>query len=168
MRDITGIEDVPAAPAPSYPALAIFLFAAILVIGTLIAIRVLTRRRRSPPLPADQWALRELDLIEAPVQPSPETIANFHTSLSRVIRGYLEQQFQLPASRQTTEEFFETLRYSAQLRADDLPLLHEFLNRCDLGKFARVLPSSQECQKTSAMARRFIEQTAAPTRPDTV
>src|SRR5262249_20238867 len=91
----------------------------------------------------------------------PGAAERYHTLLSDVVRGYLEKRFEVLASRQTTPEFLEAMRGSPQLTAPQQDLLREFLRRCDLAKFARANPSPEECRAAAAMARDFVEQTAA-------
>jgi hypothetical protein len=88
-------------------------------------------------------------------------VERYHTLLSGVVRRYLEARFRLPARRQTTAEFLEAMRRAPQLNAGQQELLRDFLERCDLGKFAPVTPSAEECRATAGMARRLIEQCTA-------
>jgi hypothetical protein len=123
----------------------------------------LTRRRSGPgkPLPPDRWALRELARVERTAPPAGPPEA-FHTLLSNVVRRYVAERFGLPAPRQTTAEFLESVRRSGKLSAEHQALLRDFLGRCDLSKFARVGGSPEECRETAALARAFVQQTAAP------
>ncbi len=117
-------------------------------------------RRNEPTLRADQWALRDLGQLPIPGAGSDFEVERFHTAISAIIRKYLMQRFQLPALEQTTVEFFEALRHSPLLKDDQQDTLREFLERCDLVKFARVRPAIQQCADTVAMAQHFVEQTA--------
>ncbi|HMF12209.1 MAG TPA: hypothetical protein VKE94_07880, partial [Gemmataceae bacterium] len=86
--------------------------------------------------------------------------------VSDTIRRYLELRFRLRAPRQTTAEFLEAMRQSPNLNADQRTLLRDFLERCDLAKFARAEYSVEECKATAAMARSFVDQTKpAPPPP---
>lgn len=161
LRGITGIEEVPAAPlAPRWPywlALSLVISTGLVVAGWKVARR--RGRAAAPPLPPDLWALAELDRLEAMKLPEAGAVERFHTLLSDVVRSYLERRFDMRAPRQTTIEFLETMRQSPQLTATQQELLRAFLSRCDLAKFARAMPSAEECGATAAMARRFVEQT---------
>ncbi len=94
-------------------------------------------------------------------------MARFHTELSDVVRRYLELRFQLRAPRQTTAEFLESMRDAPQLTGEQQALLRDLLERCDLAKFARAAAPPEECQAAAAMARTFVQQTAAPAKPAT-
>jgi len=120
------------------------------------------RRRKGPPaLLPDEWALRELDRLTLPSAASEGAVERFHTEISDVVRRYLELRFRLPALEQTTVEFFEAVRQSPHMNIPEQAILRDFLEHCDLVKFARARPEAPECQNMVAMARRFVEQTAS-------
>ena len=102
------------------------------------------------PLPPEQRALQELARLDASATADP---AAYHTALSDVVRRYLAERFGLPATRQTTAEFLETVRRSGRLSAEQQALLRDFLERCDLAKFAPVGASAEECREAAALAR---------------
>jgi hypothetical protein len=84
----------------------------------------------------------------------------FCSLVSDVLRGYVEERFELHAPDRTTEEFMAELRASTKLRAEHKSLLEDFLARCDLVKFARFEPSLPELQALLDSAERFIDETA--------
>jgi hypothetical protein len=155
---VEGPTSVPPWPWPTAAAAA----AAALVL--LAAAWLLSRRRdRSrKPLPPDRRALRELARIEQTAAPPAGPSEAYHTLLSNVVRRYLAERFGLPAPRQTTAEFLETVRKSGRLPAEHQALLRDFLGRCDLAKFAPAPASPDECRRAAALARDFIQQTSAP------
>ena len=117
----------------------------------------LRRRRPGKPPPPDQWALKELDRLDG----SAADPTAYHTTLSDVVRRYLADRFGLPAPRQTTAEFLETVRRSGRLPAEQQALLRDFLERCDRAKFAPVGASAEECREAAGLARALVEQTSA-------
>src|SRR5688500_4491894 len=54
----------------------------------------------------------------------------FCSLVSDVLRGYVEERFQLKAPERTTEEFMGELRSSVKLTPDHKSLLEDFLVRC--------------------------------------
>src|SRR5439155_21659103 len=120
--------------------------------------------RRSRPAPApspQQVALAQLDEVaRLPLRAQPD-VYHFHARLSDVLRQYLELRFELPATRRTTPEFFAALGKDPPVPAEQQALLNEILGRCDLAKFAGVVPAAQECQQVVSLARQFVERTAA-------
>lgn len=87
-------------------------------------------------------------------QPRP-----FCVAVSDTIRVYLEERFQLHAPERTTEEFLEELRFSSMLALDQKQTLGEFLQRCDLVKFARYEPAESELRQLYEAAVRLVDET---------
>lgn len=121
------------------------------VIGGLIAAVWLRRRPRptSARSPEEQ-AVLELDAVER----ADLTPAELHRRLSEVVRGYLAERWQLPALRQTTAEFVEA--YGSQVPGVAREALADFLQRCDLAKFAPVELAARECQVSVTLARSIL------------
>lgn len=157
LRGNSGIERLP--PRPPLTLWPVWLGLGVLgVAGAgLIAWRHGRRRSSAPPVPAHVWALQELHAIGSCDGTEAAEVERFHTRVSDIIRRYVEMRFQLPAPRQTTEEFLHRVQHSPILDAEQQNLLKRFLDRCDLAKFAGAGYSCAECQETIAMARHFVE-----------
>jgi hypothetical protein len=161
-RDITGIEALP--PPPPGPD---WLLGTGLTLGVLLlagTVWVLLRRWFGKPqvLEPDQWAWRELDRIEGLNLPGAGEVERYHTLLAEVVRGYLEKRFRIPATTRTTAEFLEALeRLPASVPAPQHAAVRQFLEHCDLAKFARARFSGEECQVTANLARRVTTGTDA-------
>ncbi|MDD3296760.1 MAG: hypothetical protein PHU64_05300 [Candidatus Omnitrophica bacterium] len=92
-------------------------------------------------------------------------IKEFYAELSFIIRVYLENRFNLRAPEMTTEEFLNTLRQNDFLSGKYKNLLKEFLSHCDLVKFAKYGPSTEETAKTFDSAIKFVDQTKIENKP---
>jgi hypothetical protein len=158
---ITGIETLP--PLPSWTAWKIGGAAGLVALAG-IAVGAWRWRRRPPPavleLPPHEWALCELERIDALDLPGGQEVERYHTLLSDVLRRYLEMRFGLHAPEQTTPEFLAGLQKSAVLPAAQQEHLRHFLERCDLAKFARAEFTVSECRAVAGLAREFIGVTA--------
>ncbi len=115
------------------------------------------RRRRPRQPPPEQWALQELSRLAGS---SPADPAAYHTALSDVVRRYLADRFGLPATRRATAEFLETVRRSGRLSDEAQALLRDFLERCDLAKFAPIGASEEERREAAGLARTLVERTS--------
>jgi len=82
----------------------------------------------------------------------------FCTEVSDAIRVYLEEEFHLPASERTTEEFLQEAMASPALHEDSRSLLEQFLTQCDLVKFARMEPSTDELEVILSKSTQFVEE----------
>jgi hypothetical protein len=79
--------------------------------------------------------------------------------VSDTIRNYLEERFEFHAPERTTEEFLYELRETNLLTGVQKDSLGEFLQRCDLVKFARYEPGEPELRDLHASALRLVEET---------
>src|SRR3954452_22779673 len=83
----------------------------------------------------------------------------FCTAVSDAIRQYLEERFSFHAPDRTTEEFLHELSATNLLLPDQKESLGDFLQRCDLVKFARYEPREPELHDLHDSALRLVEET---------
>jgi hypothetical protein len=115
-------------------------------------------RRRKPELPPKlprEIALGELEQIRREMEKmSPY---QFSIRVSDILRRYVTQQYGLPATRQTSIEFLTAAAKAPSFSADEKSLLEEFLNRCDLIKFARYEATISDSKLLLEEAIRFVQ-----------
>ena len=87
-----------------------------------------------------------------------ETMTPYQFSIvvSDILRGYVTEQYQLPVTRQTSFEFLSMLAKSSPFSNDEKSLLEDFLNRCDLIKFARYDATIHDSQRLLEEAKQFV------------
>ncbi len=102
--------------------------------------------------------LVERDLIKS------EQIKEFYEEISNILRHYIEDRFDLRAPERTTEEFLIELQSSDALGESDKKDLGEFLGHCDLVKFAKHRPETEQIQQTFDLVKNFIEKTKSDDR----
>jgi hypothetical protein len=85
----------------------------------------------------------------------------FYEKLGNILRYYIEDRFEIHAPERTTEEFFSEIRQSTILKEEDKRQLRKFLEHCDLVKFAKHQPTSQQANDSLKMLHEFIENTKA-------
>jgi len=108
-----------------------------------------------PPVPAHVRAKQRLQEALALIsQPKP-----FCTLVSDTARVYLEERFNFRAPERTTEEFLHELQATDLLLPDQKDSLGEFLNCCDLVKFAKYEPGEPELRGLHGSALRLVEET---------
>ena len=86
-------------------------------------------------------------------------IKEFYERISDIFRHYIEHRFNLKAPERTTEEFLAELSSANVLAKQDREHLAEFLQHCDLVKFAKYDPTTEQIQKTFDLVKDFIETT---------
>jgi hypothetical protein len=80
--------------------------------------------------------------------------------VSEAIRSYLGQRFHSPSTRRTTEEFLRQMETDRTTPlAEHRDLLREFLQSCDLVKFARYQPHLSELEQAQQRAWDFVVAT---------
>jgi hypothetical protein len=109
----------------------------------------------APPIPAHIRAKQKLDEALALIsQPKP-----FCVLVSDTVRFYLEERFEFRAPERTTEEFLRELQDTNLLLPDQKGSLGDFLQQCDLVKFAKYEPGENELREMHASALRLVEET---------
>ncbi|MEN6577508.1 MAG: BatD family protein [Phycisphaerales bacterium] len=164
---IEDIEDVVGMPKP---ARRWWLWGlAALVLATVPAGWLLLRGRRARQLvrifkPAHEVAYARLKALVALNLVEQGQIKEFYERISGILRHYIEDRFDLHAPERTTEEFLAELRDAAVLAPSDKQVLEEFLTHCDLVKFAKHEPPTEQIQRTFDLVKGFIERTKSDER----
>jgi hypothetical protein len=110
----------------------------------------------APPIPAHIRAKQKLEeALTLISQPKP-----FCILVSDTIRTYLEERFTFRAPERTTEEFLHELQGTDLLAGEQKEKLGEFLESCDLVKFAKYEPRETELKSLHDSALRLVEETA--------
>ena len=73
------------------------------------------------------------------------------------LRQFIEAQYGLRATHQTTAEFLISMSESRDFSAKDSDLLAHFLERCDLLKFAHIEASSTDNQVLHERGLAFVQ-----------
>ena len=139
------------------PTWAIFLasFVGLSLIGVIVWL--IKRKRKSvvPPKLPREIALEELDRISVEIETMNPYL--FSIRVSDILRRYVTNQYALPVTRQTSVEFLTVLAKSSSFSANEKSLLEDFLNRCDLIKFARYEATSVDSRLLLEEATRFVK-----------
>jgi hypothetical protein len=157
IRDIRG----PKYMFPPWFLPAVIAGAVLLALGGWGLWRRLRRRRQPRVLLPFEVALQRLEEMRALMQ--PEDAREFSIAVSDVVRRYIEERFSVTATHRTTEEFLHDLLESSHAPlARHRALLSEFLQQCDLVKFAGMSLTLQNMESLHHSARAFVLETAKP------
>ena len=130
-------------------------FVALSLIGGLVWFFARRRKPVSPPKPPREIALGDLEQIRIEIENmSPY---EFSIRVSDILRRYVTQQYGLPATRQTSIEFLTAAAKAPSFSTDEKALLEDFLNRCDLIKFARYDATTSDSELLLEEAIRFVK-----------
>ena len=158
-------EIVPPLPYPQSYRIWIYVGAGLLVIAVLAGGFFYYRKRSYATevagvrLKAHEIAYMELKALVDENLIDKGDIKQFYLRLSAIVRRYIENRFGLRAPEQTTEEFLNGLEKADYFPAEYKPLLKNFLKHCDLVKFARFEPGTEDIQNSFDSCKAFIQGT---------
>ena len=160
ISDIAGVVDIPKQPSYLWVWILSGLVFACGGTGTLIYFK----RRHVKELvrifkPAHEIAYDRLRALVKQNLIEEGKIKEFYEGISDILRHYIEHRFDLRAPERTTEEFLSEIQYSTALSMPDKERLGEFLEHCDMVKFAKYDPTNEQIQKMFDLVKRFIEKT---------
>ncbi len=122
----------------------------------------------SAPLsrPPHEVALEALERLERSPLLERGEVKEFHIQASDILRTYVEGRFRVAALEMTTVDILRSLE---RIGAEP-PLVEgfrNFLDPCDLVKFAKTRPSTENSLSTLRAGRRLVEETtpAPETQP---
>lgn len=133
--------------------------------GVAVFLILHRRQKRSSAVPviaqAPSWekAYARLEQLKIKRLIERPSLKDFYSELSDIIRHYLEERFSLKAPEMTTEEFLESLKTSPVLNDVQQQMLKDFLVTCDMVKFAKHQPTSQQAQRSFDLIKTLISQT---------
>ena len=161
-----GLRDV---KAPVYfPSNNLFLITGLLILlagGIFALTRFLKAKKETveevPIDPRMAWeiACDQFDVLEKSSLLEEGQFKTYYSQLSGIIRQYFENQFKVRAPEMTTEEFLCSLENSGHLTADQNDTLKQFLDSCDIVKFAKFIPRVKDGRESFQLARRLVEET---------
>ena len=160
IRDIRGPKAVPG----SWVLPAVLAGAIVVALCTYAVWRRRHRGTLSRSLTLSEQALERLESTRPLMRPS--TAREFGIAASEVIRNYIEKRFDVIATQRTTEEFLQTLLQSSnETLARHRSLLEEFLQQCDMVKFAGTSLAVTDMESLFRSARGFVLETGEPPVP---
>ena len=160
VRDIRGPEAAPIDWRPYQVGAGVLAFLG--ACGGLLWWWLRGRHRTAPPPPqrSPQEIAREaLRALKGQGLSERGDWKEYYSTLSNIIRVYLEGRFGLRAPEMTTEEFLQATARGGQLERQHRELLGEFLVESDLVKFAKHVPTLAAAERGIAAAERFVDET---------
>jgi hypothetical protein len=133
----------------------------LVALALLIGAWRLYRRHAAAEKSLYQLTLEKLEAAHELMEPLKGY--QFSIAVSEIIRVYIENRFSVRAAHRTTEEFLHDLMNESheELMAHQ-PVLADFLEHCDLAKFARWHLSVAQMESMYQSARAFVIETSQP------
>ncbi len=138
----------------------------VIIIGILTYIVVqrirqgkgLIPRIEKPVPPPHEVALEALTQLLQDQLLQKGEIKLFYIRISEIIRRYIEGRFFIPAIEMTTTQLIDTMT-EAEIEAEVVQMVEDFLLNCDLVKFAKYIPTESENQKVIEQAFEIVDRT---------
>lgn len=160
--DIRG--PVPLPEKTNFPLIiAISLLALLLVVTLFYFLRKRFKRTPPPPTPGE---IALMELQEARDLKEKGQALQYIERLSNIIRRYIEAQFHIGFTRQTTSEFLHSMATetggSKKLLQPHRQMLQQCMEQCDMAKYAHNTPGDEGLEKMENSFHRFISTTSSP------
>lgn len=169
---VQDIRDVKPVEYPRDHTLLVIVCLAAVVLIVFLVMRFLKYRKHrvsakaAPSKAAWEIALEKLEALRREDLVSRKELKKYYTVLGDIIRRYFEQKFNVRAPEMTTQEFLEHLaglpgRQAGlpHLNASQKETLKDFMNSCDMVKFAKFTPEASFAQESFRIAQKLIEET---------
>jgi len=111
-----------------------------------------------PPRPAHETAYAELERLLSSGLLEKGQVKQFYIELAEILRRYLTARFGVETFERTTSEILEALR-AVRLPVRGMAATADFFAACDMVKFAKYLPGSEETRATVERAYGLIDET---------
>ena len=111
-----------------------------------------------PRRPPEEVAYERLERLQKMGLLDEGNIKEYYILLSEIIRKYLGSKYDIPVLDRTTYEVFVELR-KANIDKKNTSYIKEFLEECDLVKFARYKPENKIIEEEFLKAREIIDRT---------
>jgi len=160
MQDIRDIRD-PVAIRSWWKILAIGIGVTgiLLALGLMVYRFLKNRKLQNLPQPVSPYERALENLRQTEPLMKPEHDKTFSSAVSDVLRHYLEEQLNVPAPGRTTEEFLNEVVGNPVIDERLRSLLAQFLQLCDLVKFAGQSVDERQMRNLYETAEGFIRET---------
>lgn len=138
----------------------------VLLVAAIVAlvVYVLVKRKRNEPIfakpkpqePAHVIALRQLDELKEQKLWQRGLVKEFYSSLTDIVRVYLNGRFGVQAMESTTAEIMQMTKNVPEIDKDLRSNLQDLLGRADFVKFAKAQAEANENEASFAFVEHFV------------
>jgi hypothetical protein len=148
---------------PLWAVIVLSVLATLAIVGLVWWLRRRWKKAAAPPTPPRQMALDSLQNLQPQIE--SEAPGDFTVEVASVLRRFVVGQYGIPATRQTSQEFLQSLTQSAAFSEEDQALLKSFLEKSDLIEFAKFQATQVDNRELWEKARQFVVGRPTPPIP---
>lgn len=137
----------------------------LIIAGAVIFVYLKKKRRIMeesvvPARPPEEIAIEGLRLLIEMKLVEKGMVKEYYIRISDIIRKYIEGRYKIVALDRTTWELYQEMRTKRieRLYADKI---RDFLEDCDLVKFAKYIPAQKEIEEAYGRAKEIVEITTS-------
>lgn len=159
--DIRPLKDIVDISGGFPIAQALILILAALAIAAFIYFRKRKKRKEEPALSprlAEEIARDALKALKEMRLTEKGLIKEYYIRLSDIIRAYIENRYRISAMDRTTWELFQEMK-SNRIERLHVDRISDFLEECDMVKFAKYTPGQKEIEEVYKKAEEIIDIT---------
>ncbi|MBU1026334.1 MAG: hypothetical protein KKA31_01225, partial [Candidatus Margulisbacteria bacterium] len=114
-----------------------------------------------PPIPFDQAALSALENLRPEEYFEKKQIKEYYFIITEIVREFLSQNYHIDTLEKTSFELIEDLE-RVERDFNKVRQLDQYLNECDLVKFAKSKPSLAEMKEKRLQSINIIKEFKKP------
>ena len=111
----------------------------------------------TPPLPADQKALNNLEALRQKQLWQQGKLKEYHTELTDILRLFLEEQYNIPSAEMTSDQTLDAFSDCKAFTAERENMLRQTFQTADMVKFAKSEPLPYQHDLSMNNAVSFIQ-----------
>ncbi|MFA4991004.1 MAG: hypothetical protein WC569_00285 [Candidatus Omnitrophota bacterium] len=108
-----------------------------------------------PPRPPEEIAMEELAALLEEKLAEKGMVKEYYIRLSDIIRKFIEGRFRVSALDRTTWELYQEMR-SKRFERGHIDKINDFLEDCDMVKFAKYIPARAETEEIYRRAEEIV------------
>jgi len=154
LRDISGAEAIESPELPwNYIVLALIALALLLVV---VLNKIIKNNKIPVVLSPSDIAVEALKKIKDQGSFKNVDVKTFTYEVNMILRRFLEGEYQIRAPEQTTEDFLASEKLKKTINEDRYVHLQNFLNTCDLIKYADKKAGPEELEDLYQYSFNFV------------
>jgi len=113
-----------------------------------------------PPRPPEEIAMEELRALLEMRLIEKGMVKEYYIRLSDIMRKFIEGRYMILAMEETTWELYQEMR-TKRIERKHADKIRDFLEDCDLVKFAKYIPTQKEIDEIYKQAEEIVQMTTS-------